>query len=56
MLRSAMNVSPDEKIDEEPEFDEASAGSKSNEEEEVSADAESKKDVNIIRISFKNFK
>jgi len=38
MLRSAMNVSPDEKIDEEPEFEEASAGVKSNEEEEVSAD------------------
>ena len=48
-----MNVSPDEKIDEEPEFEEASAGVKSNEEEEVSADFG--KDVNMIFKSLRSF-
>jgi len=46
MLRSAMNVSPDEKVDEEPEFEESSSSSsdKSNDNEEVNADSEPNKD------------
>jgi len=46
MLRSAMNVSPDEKVDEEPEFEESSSSSsdKSNDNEEVDADSEPNKD------------
>lgn len=44
MLRSAMNVSPDEKVDEEPEIDEPST-EESNKQEEVNADSEEKKEV-----------
>lgn len=47
MLRSAMNVSPDEKVDEEPDFEEVASSDKSNADEEVNADAEPNKDVNI---------
>jgi hypothetical protein len=46
MLRSAMNVSPDEKVDEIPNYEEPVAAEKSNAEEEVNADeTESNKDV-----------
>ena len=46
MLRSAMNVSPDEKIDEIPNYEEPVVTEKSNAEEEVNADeTESNKDV-----------
>jgi len=44
MLRSAMNVSPDEKVDEEPDFEEVASSDKSNADEEVNADAEPNKD------------
>lgn len=52
MLRSAMNVSPDEKVDEEPEFEESSSSSsdKSNDNEEVDADSEPNKDVSLLFI------
>ena len=53
MMRSAMNISPDEKIDEEPDFEEVAeeeSGAKSteNENEEVKADEEDKKEVTIF--------
>ena len=49
MMRSAMNISPDEKIDEEPDFEEpeevvAKTGDDDN---EVKADEEDKGEVNI---------
>lgn len=50
MLRSAMNVSPDEKVDEEPEFEDpsSSSSSKPNDDEEVSADSEPTKEVSFF--------
>lgn len=49
MLRSAMNVSPDEKVDEEPEFEEPAAAEEDGkaDEEEVKADAEEKGEVSF---------
>ena len=49
MLRSAMNVSPDEKVDEEPEFEEPAAAEEYSkaDEEEVKADAEEKGEVSF---------
>ena len=46
MLRSAMNVSPDEKVDEEPDLDESASNNKPTVEEEINADTESNQDVN----------
>ena len=52
MLRSAMNVSPDEKVDEIPNYEEPVATEKSNAEEEVNADeTESNKDVIFFNFS-----
>lgn len=56
MLRSAMNISPDEKIEEEPDFEEeattpASPNSDDNE-DEVKAEPEEKQEVNILKIFY----
>ena len=49
MMRSAMNISPSEKIDEEPDFDEAEEKQSGDaENEEVKADEEDKVEVNIF--------
>ena len=46
MLRSAMNISADEKVDEEPDFEESSESAKNV--EEVHAEQEQKKEVNFF--------
>ena len=45
MLRSAMSISPDEKVEEEPDFDEEAQAPTKSDEDEVKAEPEEKKDV-----------